>query len=455
MKARLNPFCAVVVAALLASGAAGEAFAKVDGITGTGAGTPSDPRTFNLAAADAHIQTGDGSTLYAWGYAEASTGRMQYPGPTLIVNQGDTVTVNLTNTLPVPTMPVSIVFPGQQGVTATCAPPGAGCAEGPLTTEILPGSAVKYTFVAAQPGTYRYHSGSKPSLQADMGLVGAIVVRPAGFDPSNAATRKAYTQSGTGYDREFLIMLTEMDSSLHDQVYSQVRSGQAIDVDTSAFYATLWFINGRNAPDTLLGVGVPWLPNQPYNSAPIMHPGEKVLIREINNGRDLHPFHHHGAHMLPLARDGRVLESVSGAGPDISSADFTIRSIPGQTMDLIFEWTGKNIGWDIYGTNNGHTCVPDASGFSPTREWCGDHGKPFPVVLPNQQDVAFGEAYSGSPYLGQFGILPQGHPGRNENGGYYQIWHSHTEKEITTNNVFPGGMKTFLIIEAPGVPISE
>ena len=187
-----------------------------------------------------------------------------------------------------------------------------------------------------------------------------------------------------------------------------------------------------------------------------MHPGDRVLIREISAGRDLHPFHHHGAHMLPIARDARVLESAPGAGPDLTSADFTIRSIPGQTIDLIFEWTGKNIGWDVYGTNNDHSCTPGADGHDPvTHEWCADHGKPFPVILPNQQDVQFGEYYSGSPYLGQFGILPQGHPGLNENGGYFHIWHSHNEKEITTNNVFPGGMKTFLIIEAPDVPIND
>jgi hypothetical protein len=242
---------------------------------------------------------------------------------------------------------------------------------------------------------------------------------------------------------------------LHDTVSAQVQNHQPISVDTSSFYATMWFINGRNAPDTLLPAGAPWLPNQPYNAAPIMHPGDKVLIRELNAGRDLHPFHHHGAHMQPLARDGRVLESAPGSGPDLASPDFTIRSIPGQTADLIFEWTGKNIGWDIYGANNGHTCVPDASGFSPTREWCADHNKPFPVILPNQQDVAFGEYYSGSPYLGSFGVLPQGHPGLSENGGYFHIWHSHNEKEITTNNVFPGGMKTFLVIEAPAVVITE
>jgi plastocyanin len=435
---------------MLAAG--GQAQAKIDGITGP---------TFNLVAKEANIVTNDGNTTYAWGYANGA-GPMQYPGPVLIVNQGDTVTVNLSNMLPVP---VSIIFPGQQGVMASGGSVGQLTRESPAGTTSVPGAMVTYSFVASQPGTYLYQSGTMASLQKDMGMVGAIVVRPSGFDPNVAAARKAYTQAGTEFDREFLLMLTDMDTVIHDQVYSLVRnqrlSGHALpfdlsSIDTSAFYATLWFINGRTSPDTLLDSGVWWMPNQPYSAAPIMHPGEKILLREISAGRDLHPFHHHGAHAYPVARDGRVLESAPGAGPDLTAPDFTIRSIPGQTVDLIFQWTGKNIGWDIYGTGNGHTCTPDAGGYDvATKEWCADHGKPFPVILPNQQDVQFGEYYSGSPYLGSFGILPQGHPGLNENGGYFHIWHSHNEKEITTNNVFPGGMKTFLIIEAPNVPIVE
>ena len=31
------------------------------------------------------------------------------------------------------------------------------------------------------------------------------------------------------------------------------------------------------------------------------------------------------------------------------------------------------------------------------------------------------------------------------------MWHSHTEREIVNNDVFPGGMLTMLIIEAPSV----
>jgi FtsP/CotA-like multicopper oxidase with cupredoxin domain len=456
MNTRTYLWAPLLALALCAAGAPRPAAAKIDGIAGSGAGSAASPRTFSLVASAATLSTGDGNTVYAWGYADAATGIMQYPGPTLIVNQGDYVTVNLANALPVAGMPVSIVCPGQQGVTATCTSGGALCSEGLLTREVAPGATVSYSFVAAQPGTYHYHSGSNPSLQVDMGLVGALIVRPAGFSAASAANRRAYAHPGTAYDREFLLLLTEMDAALHDTVYSQVQAGGPVSVDTAAFKPTLWFINGRNAPDTLLEAGIPWLPNQPYNAAPIMHPGDKLLIREINAGRDLHPFHHHGAHMLPIARDGRVLESAPGSGPDLSSPDFTIRTIPGQTVDLTFEWDARNLGWDIYGTGNNHSCVPDASGFSPaTREWCADHGKPFPVLLPNQQDVTFGEYYGGTPFLGQFGVLPQGHPGLNENGGYFHIWHSHSEKEITTNNVFPGGMKTFLIIEAPGVPITE
>ena len=60
---------------------------------------------------------------------------------------------------------------------------------------------------------------------------------------------------------------------------------------------------------------------------------------------------------------------------------------------------------------------------------------------------------SGSPFLGSSGSLPPGQGGLNPNGGYFFMWHSHTEKEMTNYDIFPGGMMTMLIVEAPGVPI--
>src|SRR5512145_2607961 len=95
------PLRAAIATLLVA--ASGEARALVDGVTGT---------AFDLTAKEDIISTADGKSHYAWGYA-LGTGRMQYPGPTMIVPQGATVTITLRNELPVP---VSIVFPGQSGV---------------------------------------------------------------------------------------------------------------------------------------------------------------------------------------------------------------------------------------------------------------------------------------------------------------------------------------------------
>ena len=52
---------------------------------------------------------------------------MQLPGPTLIVTEGQTVTVTLTNNLPKAAGNTSILFPGFN-VTASFGPqPNSGC----------------------------------------------------------------------------------------------------------------------------------------------------------------------------------------------------------------------------------------------------------------------------------------------------------------------------------------
>jgi hypothetical protein len=88
-----------------------------------------------------------------------------------------------------------------------------------------------------------------------------------------------------------------------------------------------------------------------------------------------------------------------------------------------------------------------------TQEYCPDHGKPLPVVLPELLDMAFGGFWSGSPFLGQLGTLPPGEGGLNPNAAFTYMWHSHTEKELTNFDIFPGGLMTMLFIETPGVPI--
>ena len=79
--------------------------------------------------------------------------------------------------------------------------------------------------------------------------------------------------------------------------------------------------------------------------------------------------------------------------------------------------------------------------------------KQFPVILPEQQNLAFGGWWSGSPFMGAGGALPPGEGGLNPNAGYFFMWHSHAEKELTNFDIFPGGMISMMVVEPPGTPI--
>jgi hypothetical protein len=467
----------------------GVSHAAVPGITGA---------SFDLVATAGRTSQPDGAMIYTWGYgcntAPATTAflptqsqstancpTMQLPGPTLIVTAGTPVTVTLTNKLPGAAGPTSIVFPGQT-VTAS------GGVSGLLTTEAAASDCaagigscgkVTYTFTPTTPGTYAYHSGTRPELQVEMGLYGALIVLPASGDNTKACTKgpyslakAAYDHASACYDREYLFQFSEISSVIHEQVESQLAACSAatcpaLAVATDPYRPNYYLINGRSMPDLM---DVPYSPayaNQPYNGNPHMHPGEQVLMRNIGHGRWQHPFHFHGNHARMLARDGNLLVSATDATKLAGPLLFTLPTLPGQTADLLYSWTGQGLNWDVYGTQE-HTCngvsVKDASdplknshltdhgGFdATTKEYCLDHGKGIPVIPPDPNIVANGQWYGGTPYLGLSNFDPTklapGTLNQNPNAGYAFMWHSHNEREITTNDVFPGGMMMMLIID--------
>jgi FtsP/CotA-like multicopper oxidase with cupredoxin domain len=409
---------------------------------------------FDLTANAGYVSMPDGGSIYSWGYGNGNGAAMQLPGPSLEVTAGQVVTVTLHNALPAAAGNTSIVFPGHV-ISSTI-----GGVPGLLTQEAPPGGSVQYTFTAGKPGTYQYHSGTRPDLQVEMGLYGTLIVRPAAAPPVGC-TAWAYDHLATCYDREYLFLISEIDIDVHVAAEAAASGPGPMDVPTEPYRSEYWLFNGRAAPDTMAAAGAGLFPMQPYNCLPKMHPGEKLLMRVVGVGRQMHPFHHHGNHARILARDGNLILSATDptklAGPLV----FTIPSLPGGTVDAVFEWTGKDLGWDIYGTAdfNPHACTPDANGYHnvPTdpnyREWCADHYRPIPVTLPDLSVLTFGGFWGGSPYLGVFGSLPPGEGGLNPNYGYTFMWHSHTERELTNNDIFPGGMMTMLIVEAPSVPI--
>jgi FtsP/CotA-like multicopper oxidase with cupredoxin domain len=519
MKA-VNVATVFVAAAFLSSSTQ----AAAPGITGGATTTP----TFDLVAAAGNISQPDGATIYSWGYgcnsapggfapgaittATCPSGQMQLPGPTMIVHKGDTVTVTLHNSLPAAAGNSSILFPGFK-VTAT------GGAPGLLTQEASYNSTVTYTFVADSEGTHSYYSGTQGDLQVEMGLYGALIVLPSttinsqacGTTPVSAAqpidrgsgvpsdfrlpatngVHAAYDQASSCYDREYLIQTSEIDPRIHEQAAAQagiactVQTG-CMTVETEPYHAAYFLINGRSFPDDLDPNYAAQYPNQPYNANPHLHPGEVTLVRIVGQGRMQHPFHEHANHLRILARDGQMLLNANShlSGPLL----FTTTTSPGQTIDGLFEWTGKNLNWDVYGHGNGiamsggdvdfdktkdcdvngyFTKTPAANNFF---EWCGDHtlpleSKPFgsvgnggPVTLPDPNILVNGAWYGGSPYLGPdatgravgptpippFGTVANS---PSSEAGFAFMWHSHNEREITTNNIFPGGLMTMMLVD--------
>jgi FtsP/CotA-like multicopper oxidase with cupredoxin domain len=172
----------------------------------------------------------------------------QWPGPTIRVNQGDKVRAIFRNNLAETT---SVHFHGVE--FDDFFQDGV-----PFVTETpgIPGEDHTYEFTAVNSGSLMYHSHHNATDQVGRGLLGAFIVDP----PEPPAP----------YDREYIW----------------------ISNDTLGGFT----INGHGFPAV-----VPVLAAQ----------GERVLIRFMNEGIMMHPWHSHGFSMELVARDGIPLGSAA------------------------------------------------------------------------------------------------------------------------------------------------
>ena len=406
--------------------------------------TSNPTSTFTLTTRDGYISMPDGNSVYMWGYSEGDN-PFQHPGPVLCVNQGDTVTIVLNNTLP---EDVSIIFPGQENVMADGAlsqpvfnPLGELVSLAP--TAAANGGSVTYHFVASRPGTFLYESGTEPAKQIDMGLYGALVVRPTNLDPAlptvdphnGSPIAYAYHDAGSAYnpEREYLLVISQIDPMLH------VAAEQGYLYDMNQYKPRYWNYNGRSFPDTIAENGATWLPDQPYGALIYMRPFDTnplledgvtpnpgydplpVLIRHLNVGTMDYSHHPHGNHGRVIAWDGRLLKSADGF--DTSYEKFAVTITPGQTMDGLYQWI-------------------DVEKWNPV-------DNPIPVDIPQLTDLTVGLFYSGSPYLGNVENLPVGTQALNQCGEYYHIAHNHALHQITAWGVVLSGHITFARIDPP------
>jgi FtsP/CotA-like multicopper oxidase with cupredoxin domain len=280
-----------VLGALLLVGSGTALSATLPATTGLPDTPVAGTRTFNLWAktGTTTLYTG-GPTVTFWGYSDSAAGPATLPGPMLIANQGETVVVNLNNTLP---QASAILFQGQALAPDTT---GAAATTGTKT----------YAFTAGSPGTFLYEAGLLPNAQhqAAMGMYGALIVRPA-------AAGQAYGPAATAFTDEALVLVSEIDPALNN-------SATPTTFDLRNYKPKYFLINGKAYPGTgLIEV-----------TTPVPLSGSKVLLRYVNAGIQHHSMAALGLRQVFVAKGGSLL-------PTLNHNVAAETLAPGQTGDAI------------------------------------------------------------------------------------------------------------------------
>ncbi len=326
---------AILVTALLATGVLSLTIPRSSSAKNL---PPPQTRNFDLYVRDNFLNTPDGKKIWVFGYTSDPKGKAQIPGPSIIVNQGDTLNITLhddqdpTDTKLNPGGDGHTIHlhgmdvPSQYDGDPMTAPGGHG---------VMEHTAYTYHVVANDAGTYWYHCHVEAAEHIQMGMYGAIIIRPRG-EPNRA-------YAGTpAFDKEYTFVLSDMDSTAHDEDYNALYRGKPGDngFNWTQYVPNYFFINGKSWPDTM---------NDPNDNITATI-GQTVLVRLINAGYVDHSMHSHGYHFTVIGTDGRAL-----AQPYEKD---TLDIAPGETYEILFHFNqvGRFMFHDHYEqntTNNG------------------------------------------------------------------------------------------------------
>ncbi len=268
-----------------------------------------------------------GAPIDIWGFsATGAAGTATAPGPVLVVNQGDTVSVTLHNQLA--GQSVSLAFPGQPTTAFS-----AGLSSLAEEQGVATGGTSTYTFVAGRPGTFIYEAGhtADGNRQVAMGLAGALVVRAA----DGTAYGAAAGYPATTYDDDAVVVLSEIDPALN---------AAPTTFDMRSYAPKYRLINGRPFPST-----------DPIST----DQGHTVLLRYVNVGSLEHSMSLLGDDQTQVAQDGHPMKyaetEVAMPVPAGATADTLVTMPSGPESKIaLFEAGGRL-------DNNGQTTADPQS----------------------------------------------------------------------------------------------
>lgn len=296
---------------------------------------PGKVRNFTLYVRSTILTMPNGQKIWGFGYTDNPNGPAKIPGPTIVVDQGDTVNITLVNDKDPTKTQFNTTGDGHtihlHGLDLPSNMDGD-----PMTAPgghpVMQGTRYTYHFVAQYPGTYWYHCHEGAAEHIQMGMYGALVIRPQG------QANRAYPGTPT-FNKEYTFVLSEMDSAMHQTDYVGLYQG-GDDPNWTKYQPDYFFINGKAWPDTMMDA----------NDNVQATVGQTVLVRLINAGYVVHSIHTHGFHFQVIGSDGRKLDS-----PYYKD---TISLGPGERYDILLNLNlaGRFMFHDHieqYTTNNG------------------------------------------------------------------------------------------------------
>jgi cytochrome oxidase Cu insertion factor (SCO1/SenC/PrrC family) len=276
-----------------------------------------DVKVFQLTADEFMWDYGNGEPIQSWGYNN------QLSGPEIRVVEGETVRIEFTNNLPVPT---SVHWHGIDLINRMDGVPGY------TQPPVDPGETFTYEFVAYPAGTRFYHThGSHhgdEGEQMNMGLAGPLVVLPRDYEEPDVDVTWVLTEriqyglfpiNGAIYPEiDFLRVQTD------DRV--RVRM---INAGSSTFHPM--HLHGHQFRVVSVdGNPVPEAAQLTRNTLPIL-PGETYDVEFIANNPGLWLFHCHelnhvaGGMISAVIYDDYIAggyELVNPSGDVVSDTDF-------------------------------------------------------------------------------------------------------------------------------------
>lgn len=208
------------------------------------------------------------------------------------------------------------------------------------------GRSFTYFYRPYDPGTYMYHCHFEDTEHVHMGMTGVVFVRPAqdGNTALYPSGKYVYNDGdgATGFDREYVILLTEVWSQMHwNNAHIQA-------TDWTDYRPDFFLMNGRVYPDTLADngggldpvtrefippPGRPELQYQQYSSLIMANAGERVLLRIVNLGFLEQTLTLAGLKLRVVGKDATLLRARDGT--DISYETRSVSIAAGESVDAI------------------------------------------------------------------------------------------------------------------------